>query len=39
VVRGVVDSIHTDGVDAKILEIGNVAKANIGVAKGILVSR
>lgn len=39
VVRGVVDSIHTDGVDAKILEISNVAKANIGVAKGILVSR
>lgn len=37
VVQGVVDCVNTDSVDTKILEVGDIAKADVSIAKRVLV--
>lgn len=39
VVKSVVDSVYSNGVDSKILESGDIALANLGIGEGILVGR
>jgi hypothetical protein len=38
-ILGVVDRVHTDGVNAKLLELSNIARAASRVGNGVLVGR
>jgi hypothetical protein len=39
VVGRVVDGVHTDGVQAKLLELGNVTLARLDIGNGVLIGR
>lgn len=39
VILGVVDSVNTNSVDAKVLEVLDITEAGLGVSEGILVGR